>query len=124
LIGRALFREGYRSILPHGVYPAGFLFIETPLEEVDVNVHPAKTECDSDGPQLWPDAVREAVKTISECRLCARRTRDVVEYFRPNTSSECAMSERLERRRQGGPTDESVATSHGYARAGGEHQQS
>jgi DNA mismatch repair protein MutL len=43
MIGRAL-SEGYRSILPHGVYPAALLFIETPLEEVDVNVHPAKTE--------------------------------------------------------------------------------
>src|SRR5438034_60302 len=43
LIGRAL-SEGYRSILPHGVYPAALLFIEVPLEEVDVNVHPAKTE--------------------------------------------------------------------------------
>src|SRR5689334_18240642 len=43
MIGRAL-SEGYRSILPYGVYPAALLFIETPLEEVDVNVHPAKTE--------------------------------------------------------------------------------
>ncbi|HEY6119435.1 MAG TPA: DNA mismatch repair endonuclease MutL, partial [Pyrinomonadaceae bacterium] len=35
LIARAL-SEGYRSILPHGVYPAALLFIETPLDEVDV----------------------------------------------------------------------------------------
>jgi DNA mismatch repair protein MutL len=40
LLGRAL-SEGYRSILPHGVYPVALLFIEVPLEEVDVNVHPA-----------------------------------------------------------------------------------
>ncbi|HUR97815.1 MAG TPA: DNA mismatch repair endonuclease MutL, partial [Pyrinomonadaceae bacterium] len=36
--------EGYRSVLPHGVYPVAFLFIDIPLEEIDVNVHPAKTE--------------------------------------------------------------------------------
>ena len=36
--------EGYRSVLPHGVYPVAFLFLEIPLEEIDVNVHPAKTE--------------------------------------------------------------------------------
>src|SRR4029079_9690660 len=36
--------EGYRSILPHGVYPVAFLFVDIPLEEIDVNVHPYKTK--------------------------------------------------------------------------------
>lgn len=60
-IGRSL-SEGYRSILPHGVYPAALLFIETPLEEVDVNVHPAKTEVRFRRQSAVADAVREAVK--------------------------------------------------------------
>ncbi|HKY45219.1 MAG TPA: DNA mismatch repair endonuclease MutL [Pyrinomonadaceae bacterium] len=60
-IGRAL-SEGYRSILPYGVYPAALLFIETPLEEVDVNVHPAKTEVRFRRQAAVADAVREAVK--------------------------------------------------------------
>ena len=61
MIGRSL-SEGYRSILPHGVYPAALLFIETPLEEVDVNVHPAKTEVRFRRQDLVSDAVREAVR--------------------------------------------------------------
>ena len=61
-IGRSL-SEGYRSILPHGVYPAALLFIETPLEEVDVNVHPAKTEVRFRRQAAVADAVREAVKS-------------------------------------------------------------
>ncbi len=61
MIGRSL-SEGYRSILPHGVYPAALLFIETPLEEVDVNVHPAKTEVRFRRSAAVADAVREAVK--------------------------------------------------------------
>jgi len=61
MIGRAL-SEGYRSILPHGVYPAALLFIETPLEEVDVNVHPAKTEVRFRRSAAVADAVRESVK--------------------------------------------------------------
>ena len=61
LIGRAL-SEGYRAILPHGVYPAALLFIETPLEEVDVNVHPAKTEVRFRRAAAVADAVREAVR--------------------------------------------------------------
>src|SRR5687768_5979607 len=62
LIARAL-SEGYRSILPHGVYPAALLFIETPLEEVDVNVHPAKTEVRFRRVAAVSDAVREAVRS-------------------------------------------------------------
>ena len=62
MIGRSL-SEGYRSILPHGVYPAALLFIETPLEEVDVNVHPAKTEVRFRRQAAVADAVREAVKS-------------------------------------------------------------
>src|SRR5215218_2925224 len=61
MIGRAL-SEGYRSILPHGVYPAALLFIETPLEEVDVNVHPAKTEVRFRRQAAVADAVRESVR--------------------------------------------------------------
>jgi DNA mismatch repair protein MutL len=62
LIGRAL-SEAYRSILPHGVYPAALLFIEVPLEEVDVNVHPAKTEVRFRRAAAVSDALREAVRS-------------------------------------------------------------
>ncbi len=61
LISRAL-SEGYRAVLPHGVYPAALLFIETPLEEVDVNVHPAKTEVRFRRAAAVAEAVREAVR--------------------------------------------------------------
>ena len=61
MISRSL-SEGYRSILPHGVYPAALLFIETPLEEVDVNVHPAKTEVRFRRQAAVADSVREAIR--------------------------------------------------------------
>jgi len=61
LISRAL-SDGYRSVLPHGVYPAALLFVEIPLEEVDVNVHPAKTEVRFRRAAAVADAVREAVR--------------------------------------------------------------
>ncbi|MGI9105489.1 MAG: DNA mismatch repair endonuclease MutL [Pyrinomonadaceae bacterium] len=61
LISRAL-GEGYRTVLPHGVYPAALLFLEVPLAEVDVNVHPAKTEVRFRRAAAVSDAVREAVR--------------------------------------------------------------
>ncbi|HEY0406315.1 MAG TPA: hypothetical protein VGC89_11345, partial [Pyrinomonadaceae bacterium] len=54
--------EGYRATLPHGSYPAALLFLEVPLEEVDVNVHPAKTEVRFRRAAAVADAVREAVR--------------------------------------------------------------
>src|SRR5215213_9850187 len=61
LISRAL-SDGYRAILPNGVYPAALLFLEIPLAEVDVNVHPAKTEVRFRRAAAVSDAVREAVR--------------------------------------------------------------
>jgi len=84
MIGRSL-SEGYRSILPHGVYPAALLFIETPLEEVDVNVHPAKTEVRFRRQAAVADAVREAVRTALASNGYARpEERDEVQ---PQTAS-------------------------------------
>jgi DNA mismatch repair protein MutL len=85
LIGRAL-SEGYRSILPHGVYPAALLFISTPLEEVDVNVHPAKTEVRFRRAAAVADAVREAV----------RRGLASAGYMRPETAENPPQSSRQE----------------------------
>ncbi|HEY6803357.1 MAG TPA: DNA mismatch repair endonuclease MutL [Pyrinomonadaceae bacterium] len=77
MIGRAL-SEGYRSILPYGVYPAALLFIETPLEEVDVNVHPAKTEVRFRRSAAVADAVRESVKAALATAGYVREEREVV----------------------------------------------
>ena len=54
--------EGFRSVLPHGVYPVAFLFLEVPLEEIDVNVHPAKTEVRFRRKEAVKDAIAEAVR--------------------------------------------------------------
>ncbi|HEX8285023.1 MAG TPA: DNA mismatch repair endonuclease MutL [Pyrinomonadaceae bacterium] len=61
LVARAL-SEGYRSVLPHGVYPSALLFLEVAPEEVDVNVHPAKTEVRFRRASAVAEAVREAVR--------------------------------------------------------------
>jgi len=54
--------EGYRSVLPHGVYPVAFLFLDVPLEEIDVNVHPAKTEVRFRRNEAVKDVIAEAVR--------------------------------------------------------------
>jgi DNA mismatch repair protein MutL len=54
--------EGFRSVLPHGVYPVAFLFLEIPFEEIDVNVHPAKTEVRFRRSDAVKDVIAEAIR--------------------------------------------------------------
>jgi DNA mismatch repair protein MutL len=63
LIGRAL-SEAYRSIIPSGAHPAAILFIDLPPKEVDVNVHPAKTEVRFLHEGLIMSAVRSAISSV------------------------------------------------------------
>ncbi|HEU4593633.1 MAG TPA: DNA mismatch repair endonuclease MutL [Pyrinomonadaceae bacterium] len=61
LVTRAL-SEGFRTVLPQGAFPAALLFLEVPLADVDVNVHPAKTEVRFRRAAAVSDAVRDAVR--------------------------------------------------------------
>jgi DNA mismatch repair protein MutL len=54
--------EAYRNILPPSVFPVVLLFIEMPTAEVDVNVHPSKTEVRFRQQTVIHDFVRESVR--------------------------------------------------------------
>ena len=54
--------EAYRNIIPPSVYPVVLLFLELPFTEVDVNVHPSKTEVRFRQSSLLHDFVRDSVR--------------------------------------------------------------
>jgi DNA mismatch repair protein MutL len=54
--------EAYRNIIPPTVYPVVLLFLEMPGEEVDVNVHPSKTEVRFRQQSVTHDFVRDSVR--------------------------------------------------------------
>jgi DNA mismatch repair protein MutL len=54
--------EAYRNIIPPTVYPVVLLFLELPAGEVDVNVHPSKTEVRFRQQSVMHDFVRDSVR--------------------------------------------------------------
>jgi DNA mismatch repair protein MutL len=53
--------EAYRSMLPSGTFPVVILFVTIPFEDVDVNVHPAKTEVRFKYQSFIHDAIRDTI---------------------------------------------------------------
>ncbi len=54
--------EAYRNIIPPAVHPVVLLFLEMPAGEVDVNVHPSKTEVRFRQQSVMHDFVRDSVR--------------------------------------------------------------
>jgi DNA mismatch repair protein MutL len=56
--------EAYRNIIPPTVFPVVLLFLEMPFSEVDVNVHPSKTEVRFRQSSVLHDFIRDSVRAV------------------------------------------------------------
>src|SRR6202166_5066605 len=80
LIQHAL-TEAYRNIIPPSVYPVVLLFLEMPPGEVDVNVHPSKTEVRFRQSSVMHDFVRDTVRApLIKARPAPQFTTEIRAY--------------------------------------------
>jgi DNA mismatch repair protein MutL len=80
------FTEAYRNIIPPTSFPVVLLFLEMPPQEVDVNVHPAKTEVRFRQSSFIHDFVRDSVRTA------LMNARPAASFFQALTTSANASS--------------------------------
>jgi DNA mismatch repair protein MutL len=78
--------EAYRNIIPPTVYPVVLLFLELPPGEVDVNVHPSKTEVRFRQPTLLHDFVRDTVRAaLMKARPAPQFTTEIHAHARASS---------------------------------------
>jgi DNA mismatch repair protein MutL len=64
--------ESYRNVIPPTSFPVILMFLEMPPHEVDVNVHPSKTEVRFRQPNYVHDFVRDSIRnTLIKARPAA-----------------------------------------------------
>jgi DNA mismatch repair protein MutL len=78
--------EAYRNIIPPTSFPVVLLFLEMPAAEIDVNVHPAKTEVRFRQGSFVHDFVRDGVRTA------LMKARPAANFFAALTSAPTASS--------------------------------
>ena len=76
--------EAYRNILAPTVYPVVLLFLEMPCGEVDVNVHPSKTEVRFRQHSFLHDFIRDTI------RAALMKARPVPQFVREINSDASA----------------------------------
>src|SRR6266576_3360737 len=70
--------EAYRNIIPPTVFPGVLLFLELPSGEVDVNVHPSKTEVRFRQQTVMHDFVRDSVRAaLMKARPVPQFTKEI-----------------------------------------------
>jgi DNA mismatch repair protein MutL len=99
LIQHAL-TDAYRNILPPTVFPVVLLFIEMPNAEVDVNVHPSKTEVRFRQQTVMHDFLRDSVRAAL---MKARPVPQFVTEIRTHPTASPSLAPGARTGTEGGP---------------------
>ena len=84
--------SAYYNLMPPACYPFALLFLDCDLEEVDVNVHPSKTEVRFRHGSLVHDFVRDTIRE----RLMAQRPASSIPAAEPSAAGRGAAVFRIQ----------------------------
>ncbi len=85
--------EAYRNILPSGLFPVALVFLDMPPTEVDVNVHPSKTEVRFRHSQFVHDFARDAIRaSLTAARPMPRMPHPPENRMSPRFGSDAAVT--------------------------------
>jgi DNA mismatch repair protein MutL len=84
--------EAYRNVIPQTTFPVVLLFFELPPAEVDVNVHPAKTEVRFRQSSVVHDFVRD---TVREALRAARPAASFLDALETRAQASSALTPTL-----------------------------
>jgi len=84
--------KGYADMLPHRRFPAGYIFVSVPAEEVDINVHPRKEEVQFLHPRRVERAIEHAVRSSLETHMQSKLTPHRSEYTEHNAAQTTTSS--------------------------------
>lgn len=96
---QAAVTEAYRNLLMHGEYPIAVVFVDCPASEVDVNIHPTKSQVKFRDPSNAFRVVHRAVRDLLEKApwlknlLPERTSADLAPADSPRTEATRAFSD-------------------------------
>ncbi len=85
--------KGYADILPPRRFPAGYIFLSVPAEEVDINVHPRKEEVQFLHPRRVERAIEQAVRSTLEEHVRSQVTPQQATAYSPETKRNAAHAQ-------------------------------
>lgn len=80
-------KSAYAGLIPHGRYPAAILYLDMPYSDVDVNVHPAKTEIRFRNAETVRSFVVSKLRKAIESYGSNRATTDMMDRFYASISN-------------------------------------